>query len=210
MPLEEPLAWSAGPPTMTAWEQEPYDGYAPSPAQPTRAVYGPWIVAAAIIAALIIAAAIIFTMRGGESHSTATTDASDVSSPRQQPGIVAKPPPPVTGDHPAVTNQITFESMRDFVSGLYGELPANAREAWSKLDSGYQARTGFTDYLDFWSTIDSVTVVSVMPRDATSVVARLAFVPRSGEPNTEDRWLSVVLKNGVMLVYDSQRIGTVS
>jgi serine/threonine-protein kinase len=100
--------------------------------------------------------------------------------------------------------------MRDFVIGLYGELPGNARDAWTKLDTGYQNQTGLTDYLDFWSTIESVNVMSVTPRDANSVVVRLTFVPRNGETNTEDRWLSVVLKNGVMLVYDSQRIATVS
>ncbi len=79
--------------------------------------------------------------------------------------------------------------------------------AWNALDTHYQQRNGLDDYLGFWSTIQSVSLLSVTPRDATSVVARVRYVLRDGRVDTEDRWLSVVPKDGRLLIYDSERIG---
>lgn len=102
---------------------------------------------------------------------------------------------------------MTFESMRDVVAGFYADLPANARSAWDKLDTHYQQRNGLADYLGFWSTIQSVSVLSISPRDAGSVVATLRYVLNDGRVDTENRWLSVVSDNGRLLIYDSERIG---
>ena len=124
---------------------------------------------------------------------------------QEQPPPVASPRSTPTT---SVTRAITFEEMRDFVTGFYNELPAHATDAWAKLDTPYQDRTGLREYLDFWATIKSVTVISVAPRDATSVIARLRYVRHDGQSDTEDRWLSMVFKNGMMLVYDSERIGS--
>jgi hypothetical protein len=66
------------------------------------------------------------------------------------------------------------------------------------------------DFLDFWATMNSVTVVSVSPRDATSVIARVRYVPRTGQPSTEDRWLKMMSVNGTMLLDGSGRIGAVN
>ena len=93
------------------------------------------------------------------------------------------------------------------VNGFYAELPGNAGTAWAKLDTHYQQRNGLDDYLGFWSTIDSVSVVSVTPRDANSVVATIRYVLNDGGIDTENRWLSVVPVNGQLLIYDSERIG---
>jgi len=57
------------------------------------------------------------------------------------------------------------------------------------------------------AAVASVTLLSVSPRDSTSVVARLRYVRRDGGVDTEDRWLSVVPKDGTLLIYDSERIG---
>jgi serine/threonine-protein kinase len=97
--------------------------------------------------------------------------------------------------------------MRDAVTDFYSELPGNALGAWERLDTRYQQRSGQADYLSFWSSIESVSLISVSPRDATSVVARLRYVLRAGGVDTEDRWLSVVVKDGRPLIYDSERIG---
>jgi serine/threonine-protein kinase len=97
--------------------------------------------------------------------------------------------------------------MRDLVTGFYGELPGNATGAWDTLDTHYQQRAGQADYLNFWGSIESVSLISVTPRDPTSVVARLRYVLRNGAIDTEDRWLSVVESNGQLLIYDSERIG---
>ena len=97
--------------------------------------------------------------------------------------------------------------MKTAVNGFYAELPGNARTAWNRLDTHYQQRNGLDDYLGFWSTIDSVSVVSVTPRDANSVVATIRYVLNDGGIDTENRWLSVVPVNGQLLIYDSERIG---
>lgn len=102
---------------------------------------------------------------------------------------------------------ITFDAMRDLVSRFYAQLPGNARGAWNQLDYHYQQRNGIDDYLGFWSTIESVEVLSITPRDANSVVARLRYVLRDGRIDTENRWLSVVSAGGRLLIYDSERIG---
>jgi serine/threonine-protein kinase len=97
--------------------------------------------------------------------------------------------------------------MRDLVTGFYSELPANASGAWDRLDRHYQQRAGQADYLSFWGSIESVSLISVTPRDPTSVVVRLRYVLRDGGIDTEDRWLSVVASDGRLLIYDSERIG---
>ena len=99
------------------------------------------------------------------------------------------------------------EAMRDLVTAFYGDLPGNTSGAWETLDTHYQQRAGRTDFLSFWSTIESVSLLSVTPRDATSVVARLRYVLRDGGVDTEDRWLSVVPADGRLLIFDSERIG---
>ena len=50
-------------------------------------------------------------------------------------------------------------------------------------------------------------MLSVTPRDPTSVVVRLRYVMNDGRVDTEDRWLSTVLVDGKLRVYDSERIG---
>jgi PknH-like extracellular domain len=104
----------------------------------------------------------------------------------------------------------TFESMRDFVTSYYADLPAHPTDAWSKLDAHCQNQTGRQEFLDFWATIQSVTVVSVSPRDSSSVVAELKYVRRNGTSNTENRWLRMTSVNGVMLLDESDRVGSVS
>lgn len=97
--------------------------------------------------------------------------------------------------------------MRDLVGGFYAELPGNPMAAWNDLDARYQQRNGLDGYLGFWSTIASVELLSVTPRDPASVVARLRYVLRDGGVDTEDRWLSVIARDGRLLIHDSERIG---
>jgi serine/threonine-protein kinase len=134
------------------------------------------------------------TSRSATTTSTAATTATTTTSTTA--GTSTSPSAPVT-----------VEAMRDLVTGFYGDLPGNTAGAWQKLDSHYQQRAGEEDFLSFWSTIESVSLLSVTPRDATSVVARLRYVLRDGGVDTEDRWLSVVPADGRLLIYDSERIG---
>jgi serine/threonine-protein kinase len=108
----------------------------------------------------------------------------------------------------SVTPSITFDGMRDFVELYYADLPAHPNDAWAKLDAHCQNQTGLREYLDFWATIQSVAVISVSPRDTTSVVARLKYVRRNGQSDTEDRWFRVILVNGAMLLDESDRTTT--
>jgi serine/threonine-protein kinase len=97
--------------------------------------------------------------------------------------------------------------MRDFVNGYYADLPARPTDAWAKLDAHFQNQTGQREFVDFWATIQSVTVVSVNPRDTISVVARLKYVRRNGTSDTEDRWLRMELVKGAILLDESGRVG---
>lgn len=103
---------------------------------------------------------------------------------------------------------ITFESMRDFVTGYYADLPARPADAWAKLDTHCQNQTGQSKFTDFWAMIQSVTVLSVSPRDASSVVAELKYLRHDGTTSTENRWLRVTLVNGVILLDESDRVGS--
>ncbi len=109
----------------------------------------------------------------------------------------------------AAPRTITFDSMREFVTDYYAQLPAGAPAAWTYLDATYQQRTGFDGYRSFWAGIGSVTVISVSPRDATSVIVRLRYVTAAGQTDTEDRWLSIDVVDGAMRITDSARIGAV-
>jgi serine/threonine protein kinase len=116
------------------------------------------------------------------------------------------PPGPSTSAVPSPA----FDGMRNFVEGYYADLPADPTNAWKKVDTQWQNQTGYQDFINFWATIYSVTLVSVSPRDATSVIARVKYVPRTGQPSTEDRWLRMTLVNGTMLLDGSGRIGAVN
>jgi serine/threonine-protein kinase len=101
---------------------------------------------------------------------------------------------------------ITFDDMQAFITGYYGQLPAHPLDAWTKLDVGYQQRTGLSDYLKYWSTVRSVTVVSVAPGDTSSVVAHLQYVGNDGHLLTEDRWFRIVSVGGALLIGDSEKV----
>jgi hypothetical protein len=56
----------------------------------------------------------------------------------------------------------------------------------------------------FWSTLRSGTVLSVRPRDNSSVVAHLEYVGNDGHVLTEDRWFRVLSVDGDLLIADSE------
>ena len=126
-----------------------------------------------------------------------------VLRPGQHGGSTSSPPEP-----PSVAPSITFEGMRDFVTGYYNDLPAHPYDAWAKLSPRHD-QTPQPEFVEFWATIQSVTLISISPRDATSVVARLRYVRNDGGSDTEDRWLKMVLVHGAMRLDGSGRIGSV-
>ena len=156
----------------------------------------PWVLAGVALLAILAGLVVAVLPRG------------DRQLPREAPttsGAVTSATPTTSTTSPSVLP--TFDAMREAVSGFYAQLPGGAMNAWNALDTHYQQRNGLDDYLGFWSTIQSVSLLSVTPRDATSVVARVRYVLRDGRVDTEDRWLSVVPKDGRLLIYDSERIG---
>ena len=186
---------------------------APLPASPGP-VRWPWALAG--VALVMLLAALVFalwprseqartapatTSRPATSAVTATTLTSPTTS------ATTSTTASTTTSIPGAAVPVTFESMRDLVSGFYGQLPADAAAAWDKLDANYQQRNGRSDYLGFWSTIQSVSVLSVAPRDANSVVATIRYVLKDGRIDTESRWLSVITRDGQLLIHDSDRIG---
>lgn len=109
---------------------------------------------------------------------------------------------------PSADPEITFDGMRDFVAAYYADLPGHPDNAWAKLDTHCKDQTGYADFQKFWASIQSVTIVSVRPRDATSVVAQLNYVRRDGTSDSESRWLKVTPVNGAVLLDESGRIGS--
>jgi len=178
----------------------------------TRAIVR--ITAAAVALALILGAlAHLVGSRNQNSDSQArpplTSSRPTTSTPARTTTTSASTPATTTPTTSTATppGTVTFGSMRDAVNGFYAQLPGNSQGAWNQLDAHYQQRNGLQDYLSFWSSIRSVSVLSVSPRDANSVVATVRYVLPDGRVDTENRWLSVVSKDGRLLIYDSERIG---
>jgi serine/threonine protein kinase len=148
------------------------------------------LLTAAIIASLCLVAAafVIWTARQQDDRTT--------KAPSATPTTAAP--------------SITFDGMRNFVESYYSDLPTHAEAAWAKLDSHCQNQTGLHEYLDFWATIQSVTVISISPRDSTSVIARLKYIKNNGQSDMEDRWLKIASVNGELLLDESGRIGAVA
>ncbi|MEZ0051522.1 serine/threonine protein kinase [Mycobacterium sp. MAA66] len=165
----------------------------PEPRYPAKRSARRWALAigALVLAALFFSAVTIYALWPKDRSSSSLTPA--------QSSV------PTTS---ATAASITFDGMRDFVTAYYNDLPANPDAAWAKLDAQYQNTTGGQDdYRSFWASLRSVTLVSVSPRDASSVTARLRYVRQDGSVDTEDRWLRMALVDGVMKLADSARIG---
>lgn len=122
------------------------------------------------------------------------------ATPRLTPTSTAPTTSSATGD-------AGFEGMRDFVIDYYALLPANADEAWTRLDPNYQATTNLRDYRDFWSGIRSVAISDVSPSSDTSVTARVSYTLAGGGTDTERRSFEISSNGGQLRIYDSQRIG---
>ncbi|TLF98217.1 serine/threonine protein kinase [Nocardia cyriacigeorgica] len=118
--------------------------------------------------------------------TTSATPSSTTSTPTTTP---AGPPTP--------------ERVVQFVSGYYGMLPGNAAAAWSQLSPAYQAQTGYSDYLNFWSGISAVTVHSVTPSGDTGATVSLTYTLKDGSTSTESRWIQVASDNGRLLIANS-------
>lgn len=187
---------------------------APGAPKPSR---WPWLLAAGALVLILGALVVAVWPRGQQSGAPSSAITSRVTSTSRPPtsafptstgpptSAAATTTTPTTTAPPA--GPMTFDSMRNLVTGFYADLPGNARAAWNKLDVHYQQRNGFDGYLGFWSTINSVSVLSITPRDANSVIATIRYVLNDGRVDTENRWLSVVDANGQLLIYDSERIG---
>jgi serine/threonine-protein kinase len=161
----------------------------------------PWILAA--FALVSILGALVYAVWPGDDGPR-TAGPSTLTSSTSAATTSTRGTTTTSSTAPAA---VSFDSMRDLVNGFYGQLPSNARRAWSLLDVHYQRRNGLDDYLGFWATIRSVSVLAIDPRDANSVVATIRYVLTDGRVDTEKRWLSVVAVNGELLIYDSERIG---
>ena len=200
-PVRPPAAMPVPPRQQQHTAMLPADLAVQAMDEPVSAVPGPsrWPWALAGVALVMVVGALVFAL--WPRSEPASTFPATTSTSRQATTSAA-----TTTTTPTAA-PVTFESMREAVTGFYGQLPADAAAAWNRLDTNYQQRNGRADYLDFWSTIQTVSVLSVTPRDANSVVATIRYVLKDGRVDTENRWLSVVPRNGELLIYDSERIG---
>lgn len=145
---------------------------------------GPLVIAGAVVAVLIAVAVVLFP----KAH---VTDQTANGASQAAPAL-------------------SFDSMKNFVTAYYDELPADTSDAWSKLDDHYRGRVQRQDYDQFWSTIQIVKLVSVRPRDAKSVTAQLKYFKKDGQIDTEDRWLSMIVAGDKIAIDDSERVDPAS
>jgi hypothetical protein len=155
-----------------------------------------WIAVATVAVLILGLGGVALAKRGGGSHPTAADPTVTVAATAASAA-------------PTTTAEITFAAMQDLVTRLDSYYPARWRDADVLYDTHYSAQIDRAAAESWWPTIASVTLISVRPRDATSVIERVRYVTTSGTVDTEDRWVSVVSKNGALLVYDSARIGPV-
>jgi serine/threonine-protein kinase len=151
------------------------------------------LVIAAVVAVIVIAALVINSQSGPDD--TATTP-------------VTIPPAISTSQSTTTTTTTetpgTFEAMRDVVTSYYAQLPDDTGSAWKMLSDSYQEQTGGRrEYQSFWSSIRSVSVDSVSPRDDTSVSAQLTYVLRNGSTSSEQRWFQIEDIDGTPVIADS-------
>lgn len=189
--------------------QPGYGGESAPETAPTRARW-PWVLA--VVALVSILGALVYAVWPRHDEPAAATAGSTstsrpLTSTSRPSTSTSRLPTTSTTTTTSAAPVVTYDAMRNVVNGFYGQLPNNARGAWNMLDVYYQQRNGMDDYLGFWSTIQSVSVLAINPRDANSVVATIRYVLNDGRVDTENRWLSVVPVNGQLLIYDSERIG---
>ncbi|KAA1246649.1 serine/threonine protein kinase [Mycobacterium simiae] len=166
---------------------------------PARMASSQWPLVVGVIAVALIAAGVILDLRTSQPNQSSPPSAASALQPTTSAAVW-----PTTG---ATAPPITYGAMRAFITSYYGDLPSHPSQAWTKLDIGYQQRTGWSSYLDFWSTVRSVTVLSVAPRDATSVTAHLRYLGADGHVQTEERWFRIVSVAGTLLIGDSEVVG---
>jgi serine/threonine protein kinase, bacterial len=193
-PTEPTIPAIAVPPRSTSvMPAEPQPEIAAPPPQRS----GSWRPAAVgVVIAVLFTAAVLLVWRPWRSDETSGTAVTTTATTTT-----------ATTSTTTTTSAITFAGMRDFVTAYYGLLPGRAQEAWTRLAPQYQNQAGQRDYLAFWAGLQSVSLLSVSPRDRSSVVVRLRYTRPDGSTDTEDRSVSVVLAGGQMLISDSQRIG---
>ncbi|MGW4713827.1 serine/threonine-protein kinase [Nocardia sp. NPDC004260] len=121
---------------------------------------------------------------------------SPTPPPSTTPQATSSPAPTTTG--PAATATTTPsgpptpDRIASFIQGYYGMLPTNVSGAWTQLAPGYQAKTGYDSYVNFWGTIRSVSVGSVTQNGANRAVVALTYTLKNGTTTSESRWIEVV------------------
>ncbi len=186
------------------------------------------LIAAASAGVLVLVALVAAAVNGGGERSAGGQETSSVTA--AQPSVDAVAPegsetgesgddtttaPTTTTTTTSATSTSTTsttttpagpptpERVVQFVSGYYGMLPGNAAAAWSQLSPAYQAQTGYSDYLNFWSGISAVTVHSVTPNGDTGATVSLTYTLKNGSTSTESRWIQVASDNGRLLIANS-------
>lgn len=148
----------------------------------------PLMISAMALVTLLVAALAAVGLHGGNSRQTQTG-----------PQNSAEPTTPL----------LAFASMTDVVNSYYKELPDHPDNAWNMIV--HDAAGGDSAaFVDFWSRIESVQLLSVNPRDSNSVTARLHYIRKDGGTDTEDRWITLIQIGNSIKLEKSGRIGSVS
>ncbi|WP_063053502.1 serine/threonine-protein kinase [Nocardia arthritidis] len=124
-------------------------------------------------------------------------------APSTTPPPGSTPQPTTSGPAPTTTGPTatattapsgppTPDRIASFIQGYYGMLPTNVSGAWTQLAPGYQSKTGYDSYVNFWGSIRSVRVGSVTQNGANRAVVALTYTLKNGTTTSENRWIEVV------------------
>ncbi|WP_020421927.1 serine/threonine-protein kinase [Amycolatopsis sp. ATCC 39116] len=172
------------------------------PQRPSRRRFAYAGAALAVVAALVVALVILLPASTGDNDAPA----DQASAPPSPTSATNSPAPPSTSVT-TVTKTATSSpsptpataSAVQAVSDYYAMMPGNTDAGWERLGPGLQAQ-GKTRYVNFWSSISSVTIVGG-PRqiDASTVEVTVDFV-KGGSHSRERHHLGMIERDGKWLI----------
>jgi hypothetical protein len=202
---------AAGPPTAVA-PAVPAPAPPPPPARrpppPDRSSGAGWAAALVVLVVLgVIGAALYAANRddgGGPAAATSTTAAptsEPIAAPVEEATTTEAPPEQTTTvaeEEPAPTTDADPAAAAEDYFAL---LPDNTDEAWQRLTPRYQNESGGREaYEGWWSTIESVEVLSAEQTGDLEATVTLGYVRTDGTTAEETNAITFKEQGGQLLI----------
>ena len=151
------------------------------------------------VAALVVALVIVLPSSTGDTAAPADTSAPSPTPPPSSPAPPSPSVSTVTRTAPSSSPVQPSTTAVQAVSDYYALMPRDTDAGWDRLGPTLQAQ-GKASYVNFWSTISSVTIIAG-PRqvDADTVEVTVDFVKGSSH-SRERHHLGMLDRDGKWLV----------